>query len=91
MAAAMTLLGLGCGSTSSHGGALPTIAVHSPVATALSWFAALNAHNKSLALAHFAPADREQMEWSSWVPPFKHLKCSQRSGSATSADVTCTF
>lgn len=81
---------MGCAPTSLHGG-LPSIAVQSPVATTLSWFAAVNANNKPLALAHFAAADRDQMEWSSWAPRFKHLRCSQESGSATSADVTCTF
>lgn len=79
-----------CSST-SHGGSQGTIAVQSPVATTLSWFAAVNAHDKALALAHFVPADRDMMEWSAWGPGFTHLQCSLRSGSATSADVHCTF
>lgn len=90
MVAAVGLSGVACGSGSSHGSAVPAIAVESPVATALSWFAAVNARDKPLALAHFAPADRGMMEWSSWGPPFRHLQCAQRSGSATSALVTCT-
>lgn len=47
-------------------GPLPTIAIQSPVATTRSWFAAINAHDKPLALAHFVPADRDMMNWSSW-------------------------
>ena len=89
---------LGLAACGASGGArfvsdppVPTIAIQSPVATTLSWFAAVNAHDKPLALAHYVAADRHMMEWSSWGPPFKHLRCSQRSGSATSAVVTCTF
>jgi hypothetical protein len=45
----------------------------------------------SLALAHFVPADRKMMQWSSWGPPFTHLRCSLRGGGATTAVVYCTF
>jgi hypothetical protein len=75
----------------SQRGPLPKIAVQRPVATTLSWFSAVNAQNKGLALAHFVPADREMMEWSSWGPPFTHLRCSLQSGSASAAVVSCTF
>jgi hypothetical protein len=76
---------------SSRDGDSSTIAIQSPVATTVSWFAALNAHNKPLALAHFIFGDRDMMEWSFWGPPFKGLHCSQTSETATRADVYCTF
>jgi hypothetical protein len=44
-----------------------------------------------LALAHFVPADREMMEWSSWGPPFTHLHCRLQSEVAASAVVGCNF
>jgi hypothetical protein len=69
----------------------PKITIQSPVATTLSWFAALNQHDKPLALAHFVVADRDMMEWSFWGPPFKDLHCSLTSATATRADVYCTF
>lgn len=69
----------------------PTIAVHSPVLTTLSWFQAVNAHDMALAVAHFVPADRGMMEWSSWGPPFTHIHCSARSVTTSKASVYCTF
>jgi hypothetical protein len=67
------------------------IPIQSPVASTLSWFSAVNAHNGPLAFAHFAPADRNQMDWSQWGPPFTDLHCSQRSQAKATADVYCTF
>jgi hypothetical protein len=61
------------------------------VATTLSWFSAVDAQNKPLALAHFVPADRQMMEWSSWGPPFDHTGCSLQAAVAASAVVYCTF
>lgn len=72
-------------------GNLPTIAVQSPLHTTEAWFAAVNAHNMPLAEAHFAPRARDQMEWSSWGPPFQHLHCKLSSENSTSAVVGCTF
>jgi hypothetical protein len=85
---ALVMAGLlaSCGS-----GPLPHIASEPPVATTLSWFSAVNRHNMPLALAHFLPADRGQMEWSQWGPPFTHLHCSLSSGTAKDAHVYCTF
>jgi hypothetical protein len=80
-----------CGSLSWRTGKVPAIPVQPPVATTLSWFAAVNAHKQSLALAHFVPAHRQMMEWSSWPPPFRHLQCTLMSGSATNSQVRCTF
>jgi hypothetical protein len=77
--------------SSLRSGPPPTIAIQSPVATTLSWFAAVNDQDMPLALAHFVPADREMMEWSSWGPPFVHLHCSLQSKVATNAVVYCTF
>jgi len=69
----------------------PTIAVQSPVLTTEAWFAAVNARDMPLAKAHFAPADRAQMNWSSWGQPFAHLHCSLWRHSRHSAEVNCTF
>jgi hypothetical protein len=69
----------------------PKIAIQSPVRTTEAWFAAVNAQNMPLAQAHFAPADRDQMDWSSWGQPFTHLHCSLTSRSQRSAGVNCTF
>ena len=91
----LAILLAGCGSLSWSTKHLPTIPVQSPVATAQSWFAAINARKQSLALAHFAPADYQMMEWSSWGPHFKNVQCSLLSGvalpTATSAVVRCTY
>ena len=76
----------GCGSTPS-----PPTAIQSPVATALSWFRAVNSHDMPTAQAHFAPASRDMMDWSQWGPPFTHLHCRLESGSATRAVVYCSF
>ena len=72
-------------------GSQPTVVVQSPVLTTEAWFAAVNAHNMPLAKAHFAPADRNQMNWSSWGQPFTHLHCVLWRHSQHSAEVTCTF
>ena len=76
----------GCGTSAS-----PPIAIQSPVATTLSWFQAVNDHNMPLAQEHFVAADRDMMNWSSWGPPFKDLHCRLESGTASSANVHCTF
>jgi hypothetical protein len=68
--------------------------VQSPVATAESWFAAINARKQSLALAHFAPGEYQMMEWSSWGPHFRNVHCSLLPAvpqTATSAVVRCTY
>jgi hypothetical protein len=69
----------------------PTVANQSPVLTTEAWFAAVNAHDMPLAKAHFAPADRSEMDWSSWGQPFTDLHCSQGPHSQSSAVVNCTF
>lgn len=76
----------GCGSAPP-----PPIAIQSPVATTLSWFDALNAHNMAVAQEHFVRADRDMMDWSSWGPPFTDLHCHLQSGSVKSAIVYCSF
>jgi hypothetical protein len=91
----LAILLAGCGSLSWNTKGLPTIPVQTPVATVQSWFAAINARKQSLALAHFAPADYQMMEWSSWGPRFKNVHCSLLRGvgppTATSAVVRCTY
>jgi hypothetical protein len=72
-------------------GQRPTIAVQSPVSTTEAWFAAVNAHNMPLAQAHFAPAARDQMAWSSWGQPFTDLHCSLTKKRPSWAAVICTF
>jgi hypothetical protein len=69
----------------------PPIAVQSPVRSTEAWFAAVNAKNMPLAQAHFAPADRALMDWSSWGQPFIDLHCSMTTHSENSAWVYCTF
>jgi hypothetical protein len=70
---------------------LPQIRVQSPVKTTVAWFKAVNDQNAPLALAHFAAAERDQMEWSQWGPPFQHLRCNLQSGTSSSAIVYCSF
>jgi len=70
---------------------LPKIQVQSPVETTVAWFTAVNDQNAPLALAHFAPAAREQMEWSQWGQPFRHLRCSLQSATTSTAVVGCSF
>jgi hypothetical protein len=67
------------------------VAIQSPVATTLSWFASINAHDKPLAIAHFVPADRDMMEWTYWGMPFTGLHCSLMHRSTLRASVYCKF
>ena len=86
---ALAAMGVGlaaCGSSP------PTpIAVQSPVATTLSWFRAVNAHDMPTAQAHFAPGSRDMMNWSQWGPPFTQLHCALQTASTTVAVVHCSF
>ena len=75
----------------SYSGPLPQIQVQSPVETTVAWFKAVDDQNAPLALAHFAAAERDQMEWSQWGPPFRDLHCKLQSGTAASAVVYCSF
>jgi hypothetical protein len=87
--AALVAVGIGltgCGSTPP-----PPIAIQPPVATTLSWFQAVNAHNMPVAQEHFVRTDRDMMNWTSWGPPFKDLHCRLSSATRSSADVYCTF
>lgn len=69
----------------------PDVAIQSPVATTLSWFASINAHDRPLAIAHFVPADRDMMEWTNWGVPFTGLHCSLMNRSTLHASVYCKF
>jgi hypothetical protein len=64
------------------------------VQAARSWFAAINSKNNAAAVAHFAPAAADMMEWyggpPAW-PTFSALRCEQVSGGAATASVLCTF
>ena len=82
----------GVGASSCGGGSLPQVAVQSPVNTAFSWFKSINEHDMSLALAHFSPADRDQMRWSHFGSyMFTHVLCELRSQSPTASAVRCSF
>ncbi|MGB8197945.1 MAG: hypothetical protein WCF25_13160 [Acidimicrobiales bacterium] len=72
-------------------GSPSAIAVESPVRTTEAWFAAVNARDMTLAKAHFAPASRDQMNWSSWGQPFINLHCSLKRHNRMNAEVLCTF
>jgi len=90
----VTLLALGTvlGACSSSSGSPPSIAVQSPVGTALSWFKAINENNMPLALAHFASAERSQMEWSGLGSfSFYNVNCHVTSQAAATSQVKCTF
>jgi len=76
---------------SLENGPAPKIAIQPPVATTLSWFASINAHDKPLAVAHFVPVDRDMMDWSNWGVPFKGLHCSLMNRSTSRASVYCKF
>lgn len=72
----------------------PTIPTQSPVQTAVSWFDAINARNLPLAKAHFAAADRDQMDWSSselHASKFSGVRCNATEQGDTTATVRCTF
>lgn len=91
LASATALVGVGGGLAGCSSAPPPPIAIQSPVATTLSWFQAVNEHNKPLALEHFVRADQGMMEWSSWGPPFSDLHCHLQSGDAKGANVYCSF
>jgi len=85
----MALVLAGCTSSTAP---LPSTAVKSPVDTALSWFKAVNENNMPLALAHFAPADRNQMEWSGLGSfSFYDLRCYVMFQAVTTSEVVCAF
>ena len=75
---------------------VPAVASYqSPEQATLSWFSAINHKDKAAAIAHFAAAAADQMNWgngdtSTW-PTFSSLHCRQVSRSATAASVNCTF
>ena len=82
----------GCSSQTSSSQPPPRVAVQSPVDTALSWFKSVNDHDLPLALAHFAPGSREQMEWSDFgSTTFTNVQCSLVSATSTTSDVRCTY
>jgi hypothetical protein len=77
----------GCGQ-----GAAPKIAVESPVATVRSWFGAINAGDKPLAVAHFVPADQPMMDWSDFGSVrFQDLVCNSLTQTTNAALVRCSF
>jgi hypothetical protein len=87
MAISLTLAG--CASSAAP---LPGIAVQSPVDTTLSWFKAINENDMPLAQAHFARADRNQMEWSGLGSfSFYDLRCHLMAQAMTISSVRCTF
>jgi len=66
----------------------------SPEQATLSWFDALNHKDRAAAVAHFAPAEAEMMDWyggPSAYPTFSALHCRQISASGSTAVVLCTF
>jgi hypothetical protein len=66
----------------------------SPEQAAVSWFYALNHKDMAAAVAHFAPAAVDQMDWyggASMYPTFSDLQCRQISTGGTTASVMCTF
>lgn len=91
IAIALTLFGVGlagCGGS----GPLPPVTAQPPVATTLSWFRAINSGNDPLALAHFAPGSRDQMEWSDFGSiSFTDVRCHVIGESASSSNVGCRF
>jgi hypothetical protein len=86
---------------SSHSSHNPTRAsisaaalFQSPEQAAVSWFYALNLKDMAAAVAHFAPAAADQMDWyggASAYPTFSDLRCRQVSAYSTTASVLCTF
>jgi len=86
----LALMGLvSCGPSREPG---VEIAIQTPVGTALAWFQSVNTHDKSLALAHFASADRDKMEWSDFGSiSFDNVQCQPEAETATTAAVRCTF
>ena len=85
-AVTVTLMLAACTSSAAP----PRVATQSPVNTALSWFKAINEHNMPLAQAHFARADRNQMEWSD-SGSFYDLRCRLIAQAMTTSQVRCTF
>ena len=102
VAALLPLVLAGCGGSGSNS-VSPRVAMQSPEATALSWFSSINTHNMPLAVAHFAPADKGQMDWADFDSvSFSNVRCSlvsqseskqlfQNRSSQASASVMCTF
>jgi hypothetical protein len=85
--------GLATGCSTSQPPRQTSVAVESQVKTALAWFQAVNQKDKPLAVAHFAPGDRGQMNWgdgstSGW-PRFSNVHC--RALAHAGPQVLCPF
>jgi hypothetical protein len=77
---------------STPSAAKSSVAVQSPTGTALSWFASINEHDYPLALAHFLPSARDQMEWSDFgTSSFRDVRCHNVSQKSNTSEVECTF
>ena len=63
-----------------------------PADAALSWFRAINGHNKPQAIAHFAPPNQTMMNWSDFGRvSFSDVHCRQLDEQDATARVECTF
>jgi hypothetical protein len=87
LAGGLALTGCLSGSSASSG---PTAK-----SAAYAWFRTVNAKNLTAAQAHFAVADRNQMDWgegdvADW-PTFSDVNCKTSSSSTYYATVFCSF
>jgi len=97
-AACSTSAGTAGSRQNSHNPARTSISAgalfQSPEQAAVSWFYALDHKDIAAAVAHFAPAAADQMDWyggASAYPTFSDLQCRQISTDGTTASVVCTF
>jgi hypothetical protein len=85
----ITLVLAGCTSSAAP----RRIATQSPVDTTLSWFGAVNRHDRSLIDSKFAPGQRREvanvLDWNLYY--FLDVRCHASSESRLSATVRCVF
>lgn len=91
--AAAIAVGIGSAAAVLTSSSTPSrIKVQSPLATVVSWFDAINDRNQALAVAHFSPADQDQMEWSAFgTSSFQNLRCHDIAVHSNNATVYCSF
>ena len=88
----------GCGWAGAAGGADPgavSQAPGTPAQAALSWFRAIDAKDRQLVLAAFAPGNASGTSWHAWSPEawptFSAVRCKGESQTPTRATVRCVF
>ena len=82
-----------CSSTAAKGSITKNF--DTPLHAAYSWFKSINHKQKSLMIAHAAPAAESMMNWNGGVtsmwPSFTHVSCAITNSTHSISNLLCTF